>query len=64
MKLKKEEIEAKTWKIEEIFQDIEGDSENVKMTIPSEIAEYLGLEEGGEVRIQTTENGLIITKIG
>lgn len=64
MKLKKEEIEAKTWKIEEIFQDIEGDSENVKMTIPSEIAEYLGLEEGGEVRIQATENGLIITKIG
>ena len=57
------ELENKTWKVEDIFQEIEGDPDNVKMIIPNEIAEYLGLEENDEVRIQVTESGLIIQKI-
>jgi hypothetical protein len=59
-----DDIEHKTWKVEEIFQDIEGDPDNVNMVIPAEIAEYLELSEGGEIRIQVTESGLILSKIG
>ena len=31
-----------TYKVEDIFEDIEGDPENVNMTIPPEISERMG----------------------
>lgn len=55
-------IGNKTWKIEEIFQEIPGDPDNVKMVIPDEIAEHLELSEGDTIRIQLTENGIILSK--
>lgn len=57
------DFENKTWKVEDIFQDIEGDPDNVKMIIPDEIAEYLGFQEGDTIRIQVTESGLILEKV-
>lgn len=56
------DIANKTWKIDEIFQDIPGDANNVNMVIPQEIAEYLELNEGDTIRIQVTESGMTITK--
>lgn len=56
------DIANKTWKIEEIFQEIPGDPDNVKMIIPDEIAEYLELNEGDEIHIRVSESGMTITK--
>ena len=47
-----------TYKVEDIFQDIEGDLENVNMTIPPEISERMGWTEGDILKI-TVENGQI-----
>ena len=47
-----------TYKVEDIFHDIEGDEDNVLMTIPPEIQERMGWKEGDILRI-TTENGNI-----
>ena len=55
-------IENKTWKVEEIFQDIEGDPDNVIMQIPYEISQYLDLQPGDRIGVQVTESGLVITK--
>jgi hypothetical protein len=45
------------YKAEDIFQDIEGDEDNVLMNIPPEIAEQMGWEPGDVLRIQIEETG-------
>lgn len=51
-----------TYKVEDIFQDIEGDDDNVLMNIPPEVAERMGWSPGDILKI-TVENGEIsITK--
>ena len=53
-----------TYKASDIFQDIEGDEENVLMTIPPEIREKMGWKEGDTLKISVLENGAIsITKV-
>ena len=53
----------KTYSVEEIFEDINGDTDNVLMKIPDEIAEHMGWQPGDVLRI-TWENGAIsITKV-
>lgn len=44
-----------TYKVEDIFQDIPGDPDNVNMTIPPEIAEAIGLEPGDVIQIDFDE---------
>ena len=56
------DINNKSWKVEEIFQEIPGDPDNVNMVIPDEIAKQLDLQEGDTIRIQVTESGLILSK--
>jgi AbrB family looped-hinge helix DNA binding protein len=58
--------EQKTWtfKVEDIFEDIPDDPENVLMNIPEEIREAVGLKEGDPVRVLIGDQGtLIIEKI-
>jgi len=50
-------------KVEEIFEDIEGDDDNVLMNIPPEIMELQGWKEGDTLRIETLDYGLSITKV-
>lgn len=51
-----------TYKVEDVFQDIEGDDKNVLMNIPPEIAERMGWQPGDVLKI-TVENGnIVITK--
>lgn len=57
------ESQRTSWKIDEIFQDVPGDEENVKMVIPDEIVKQLDLNEGDTIRIQVTESGLVLSKI-
>jgi|TARA_B110000977_G_C10782870_1_gene379309 AbrB family looped-hinge helix DNA binding protein len=47
-----------TYKVEDIFQDIDGDDKNILMNIPPEISERMGWGEGDVLKI-TVENGQI-----
>ena len=49
-----------TFSREEIFQDIEGDSENVLMTIPPEILKEQGWKEGDVLKIEWGDQGHIV----
>lgn len=51
------------YKAEEIFKDIEGDSDNVNMIIPPEILESQGWKIGDKLRFEVGDKGtIIITK--
>ena len=59
-----EENKTFTFKAEDIFQDIEGDSENVLMTIPPEIMEAQGWKEGDNLKIEWGDQGsIVISKV-
>jgi len=49
---------------EEIFEDIEGDTENVLMKIPQEILDYTGWKEGDTLNIEIENGAIVITKNG
>lgn len=52
------------YKAEDIFQDIEGDNDNVLMTIPPEIREKMGWEEGDLLKVKVLdEGGISIEKV-
>jgi hypothetical protein len=53
--------ENKTWtfKVEEIFEDIPDDPENIIMNIPEEIREAAGLKEGDPIRILWGDQGTV-----
>jgi len=51
------------YKAEEIFKDIEGDTDNVNMIIPPEILESQGWKIGDKLRFEIGDKGtIIITK--
>jgi len=54
--------EQKTWtfKVEDIFEDIPEDPENIIMNIPKEIREAVGLKEGDPIRVLWGDQGSII----
>jgi hypothetical protein len=53
-----------TYNVEDIFQDIDGDDENVLMNIPPEIAEQMGWKPGDVLRIKIEEaGGISIVKV-
>lgn len=53
--------ENKTWtfKQEEIFEEIPGDKDNLKFTIPPEIMEAQGWKEGDKLKIDWGDKGTI-----
>lgn len=54
----------KTYKVEEIFEEIPGDPENVIMNIPPEICESQGWKEGDKLTIKVEGGALVISKNG
>ena len=53
-----------TFKVEDIFEDIPDDPENVTMTIPEEIRDQIGLKPGDTIKILIGDLGtLIIEKV-
>lgn len=48
------------YKVEDIFHDIEGDPNNVNMTIPPEIMEKQGWTEGTKIKVEIGDKGTII----
>ena len=51
-----------TYKVEDIFQDIEGDPDNVNMNIPPEISERMGWREGDILKITVEDGQISISK--
>ena len=51
-----------TYKVEDIFQDIEGDPDNVNMNIPPEISERMGWIEGDILKITVEDGQISISK--
>ncbi len=52
-----------TFKVEEIFEEIPGDPDNVMMKIPPEICEELGWVEGTKVNIKVEDGSILIEKV-
>lgn len=53
-----------TYKVEDIFEDIPNDPENVLMNLPQEVMEDAGIKPGDTVKILLGDQGsLIIEKI-
>jgi len=53
-----------TYKVEDIFEDIPDDKENVIMNLPPEVMEEAGIKPGDKVKISIGDMGsLIIEKI-
>ena len=51
-----------TYKVEDIFEDIEGDPDNVNMNIPPEISERMGWTEGDILKITVEDGQIAISK--
>ena len=52
-----------TYLVEELFEDIEGDPDNVIFKIPPEICEAQGWKEGDTMHIEVSDGAMIIKKI-
>lgn len=57
-------MEQKTFLVEDIFEDIPGDPDNVIMKLPPEICEQNGWKEGDTLNIVVENGALVITKHG
>lgn len=54
---------TKTYLVEELFEDIPGDPDNVLFKIPPEICEQIGWKEGDTVHIEANEGQIILKKV-
>ena len=53
----------KTYLVEELFEDIEGDPDNVIFKIPPEICELQDWKEGDTLNIKVEDGAMIISKV-
>lgn len=54
---------SKTYLVEELFEDIDGDPDNVIFKIPQEICEAQGWKEGDTMHIESRDGQMIIKKV-
>lgn len=52
-----------TYNVEDIFQDIPGDPDNVIMKFPPELLEEAGWKEGDTLNIQIEDGVITVTKV-
>jgi hypothetical protein len=52
-----------TYTVEELFEDIPGDPDNVIMKIPPEICETQGWKDGDTINIKIEGGGLVLSKV-
>jgi formylmethanofuran dehydrogenase subunit D len=52
-----------TYTVEELFEDIEGDPDNVIMKIPPEICEAQGWKEGDTLNVKVEDGKMVISKV-
>lgn len=60
--LSQEQLESKRWtfKVEDVFEDIPDDPNEVLLKIPEEVAEQVGLEPGDPIKVLWGDQGTII----
>lgn len=56
-------MEKLTYTVEEIFEDIPGDPDNVIMKIPPEICEAQGWKDGDTLNVEVKDGSILITKV-
>lgn len=56
-------MENKTFLVEDLFEDIPEDPDNVIFKIPPEICEAQGWKEGDTMSIKVENGALVITKV-
>lgn len=52
-----------TYTVEELFEDIPGDPDNIIMKLPPEICELQGWKEGDTIRIVVEDGKMVLTKV-
>lgn len=52
-----------TYLVEELFEDIPGDPDNVMFKIPPELCEAQGWKEGDTINIKVEDGAMIISKV-
>jgi hypothetical protein len=55
-------IESKTYLVEELFQNIPEDPDNVLFTIPPEVCEQMGWKPGDNLHIEAGQGSIVIKK--
>ena len=53
-----------TYNAEDIFEEIDGDPDNILMKIPQEILDRNGWKEGDELTITIEDGAIVISKNG
>ena len=53
----------KTFLVEELFEDIPGDPDNVLFKIPPEILEAQGWAEGDTLTVKVEDGAIVISKV-
>lgn len=51
------------YRVEDLFEDIEGDTENVMFKIPEEICKIQGWKEGDTINIKVEGGAMILSKV-
>lgn len=54
---------SKTYLVEELFEDVEGDPDNVIFNIPPEICESQGWKEGDTIKFRVENGSLFLEKV-
>ena len=52
-----------TYTVEELFEDIPGDPDNVIMKLPPEVCEAQGWKEGDTLNIKVEDGAMILSKV-
>jgi hypothetical protein len=51
------------YRVEDLFEDIEGDTENVMFKIPEEICKIQGWKEGDTINIKVEGGAMVLSKV-
>jgi anaerobic selenocysteine-containing dehydrogenase len=52
-----------TYTVDELFEDIPGDPDNIMLKIPPEICEAQGWKEGDTINIKVENGAMVLTKV-
>ena len=56
-------MEKLTFNVNDIFEDIPGDPDNVIMKIPPEIIKHTGWQEGDTLNVEIENGAVVISKV-
>lgn len=51
------------YKVEDLFEEIDGDPDNVIMKLPPEICEQQGWKEGDTINIKVEDGAMVLSKV-